>query len=268
MEKSEGYGMFDFSSMKTRLVMVISGVSLASTILIGGFFIFENVRENQESIASYRQDIEANVEAQLKEEKDHCWREAFKRHFLISKQPELTMQQRVDALLVRSIKIIIKEHLKKIALNLPKVIDELVKLQKNCPEEYERYQQYFNALASNDGLKINSVDHTNALDRSFGYIFRGMIDYDKNKRKSMLWQCGLEMDDDHILVQESIQDIMSVLTDFKQLDTEHLAWVEEYRSALEKVQTYSRLDFMEFFALMLKMDVIVELRNIGMVNYD
>ena len=84
----------------------------------------------------------------------------------------------------------------------------------------------------------------------------------------MLWQCGLEMDDDHILVQESIQDIMSVLTDFKQLDTEHLAWVEEYRSALEKVQTYSQLDFMEFFALMLKMDVIVELRNIGMVNYD
>ena len=44
--------MFDFSSMKTRLVMVIGGVSLASTILIGGFFIFENVRENQESIAS------------------------------------------------------------------------------------------------------------------------------------------------------------------------------------------------------------------------
>lgn len=209
-----------------------------------------------------------NMEAQLKEEKDLCWREAFKRHFLISKQPELTMQQRVDALLVRSIKIIIKEHLKKIAINLPKVIDELVKLQKYCPEEYKRYQQYFNALASNDGLKINSVDHTNALDRSFGYMFRSKIDYDKNKRKSMLWQWGLEMDDNQNLVRESIQDIMSVLTDFKQLDAERLAWVEEYRSALEKVQTYSRLDFVEFFALMLKMDVIVELRNIGMVNYD
>lgn len=178
------------------------------------------------------------------------------------------MQQRVDALLVRSIKIIIKEHLKKIAINLPKVIDELVKLQKYCPEEYERYQQYFNALASNDGLKINSVDHTNALDRSFGYMFRSKIDYDKNKRKSMLWQWGLEMDDNQNLVRESIQDIMSVLTDFKQLDAERLAWVEEYRSALEKVQTYSRFDFVEFFALMLKMDVIVELRNIGMVNYD
>lgn len=45
-----------------------------------------------------------NMEAQLKEEKDLCWREAFKRHFLISKQPELTMQQRVDALLVRSLR--------------------------------------------------------------------------------------------------------------------------------------------------------------------
>ena len=49
--------MFDFSSMKTRLVMMISGVSLASTILIGGFFIFENVRYNEASIASYRQEI-------------------------------------------------------------------------------------------------------------------------------------------------------------------------------------------------------------------
>ncbi|MCI6085604.1 MAG: methyl-accepting chemotaxis protein [Selenomonas sp.] len=58
----------ELSSMKTRLIAVISGVSLASTILIGGFFIFETVRENQESIASYRQDLESNVETQLKEE--------------------------------------------------------------------------------------------------------------------------------------------------------------------------------------------------------
>ena len=209
-----------------------------------------------------------NMEAQLKEEKDLCWREAFKRHFLISKQPELTMQQRVDALLVRSIKIIIKEHLKKIAINLPKVVDELVKMQKNSPEEYERYRQYFSVLASNDGLTLKPIDHTNALDRSFGYIFRGMIDYDKNKRKSMSWLWRFEKDDDDKLVRDSIQDIMPVLADFKQLDAERLAWVEEYRSALTKVQADSQLDFVEFFALMLKMDVIVELRNIGMVNYD
>ena len=82
-----------------------------------------------------------NMEAQLKEEENLCWREAFKRHFHISKQPEQTKQQRVDALLVRSIKIIIKEHLKKIAINLPKVIDELSKMQKNSPEEYEQYRQ-------------------------------------------------------------------------------------------------------------------------------
>ena len=117
-------------------------------------------------------------------------------------------------------------------------------------------------------MKINSVDHTNALDRSFGYMFRSKIDYDKNKRKSMLWQWGLEMDDNQNLVRESIQDIMSVLTDFKQLDAERLAWVEEYESALVRVQANNRFDFVKFFALMLKMDVVVELRNIGMVNYD
>lgn len=209
-----------------------------------------------------------NMEAQLKEEENLCWREAFKRHFHISKQPEQTKQQRVDALLVRSIKIIIKEHLKKIAINLPKVIDELARMQKNSPEEYERYRQYFNVLTSNDGLTLKAVDHTNALDRSFGYIFRGMIDYDKNQRKSMLWQWGKELDDDCISVLDSIRDIKPVLADFKQLDAERLAWVEEYGSALVKVQANNRFDFVEFFALMLKMDVIVELRNIGMVNYD
>lgn len=209
-----------------------------------------------------------NMEAQLKEKEDHSWREAFKRHFHISKQPEQTKQQRVDALLVRSIKIIIKEHLKKIAINLPKVIDELSKMQKNCPEEYERYRQYFNVLTSNDGLTLKAVDRTNALDRSFGYTFRGMIDYDMNKRKSMLWQWGNELDDDCISVLDSIRDIKPVLADFRQLDAERLAWVEEYRSALVKVQANNRFDFVKFFALMLKMDVIVELRNIGMVNYD
>lgn len=209
-----------------------------------------------------------NMEAQLKEEENLCWREAFKRHFHISKQPEQTKQQRVDALLVRSIKIIIKEHLKKIAINLPKVVDELARMQKNSPEEYEQYRQYFNVLTSNDGLTLKAVDHTNALDRSFGYIFRGLIDYDMNKRKSMLWQWGNELDDDCISVLDSIRDIKPVLADFRQLDAERLAWVEEYRSALVKVQANNRFDFVEFFALMLKMDVIVELRNIGMVNYD
>lgn len=209
-----------------------------------------------------------NMEAQLKEEENLCWREAIKRHFHISKQSEQTKQQRVDALLVRSIKIIIKEHLKKIAINLPKVIDELARMQKNSPEEYEQYRQYFNVLTSNDGLTLKAVDHTNALDRSFGYIFRGMIDYDKNKRKSMSWQWGNELDDDYVSVLDSIRDIKPVLADFKQLDAERLAWVEEYRSALVKVQANNRFDFVEFFALMLKMDVIVELRNIGMVNYD
>ena len=60
--------MFELSSMKARLIMAISGVSLASTILIGGLFIYGNVRDNRASIASYRQDLETNVETQLKEE--------------------------------------------------------------------------------------------------------------------------------------------------------------------------------------------------------
>lgn len=84
----------------------------------------------------------------------------------------------------------------------------------------------------------------------------------------MSWQWGKELDDDYISVLYLIRDIKPVLADFKQLDAERLAWVEDYRSTLVKVQADVRFDFVEFFALMLKMDVIVELRNIGMVNYD
>ena len=60
--------MLGLKSMKTQLVMAISGVSLATTVLIGGFFIYGNVRDNEASIASYRQDLETSVETKLKDE--------------------------------------------------------------------------------------------------------------------------------------------------------------------------------------------------------
>jgi methyl-accepting chemotaxis protein len=54
--------------MKTRLIQAISGVSLASTVLIGGFFIVGNIHDNEATLASYRQDLETSVEARLKDE--------------------------------------------------------------------------------------------------------------------------------------------------------------------------------------------------------
>ena len=60
--------MFQLSSMKARLIAAISGVALASTILIGGFFIYKDVQSNRAQLASYRQDLSQNIDNSLKGE--------------------------------------------------------------------------------------------------------------------------------------------------------------------------------------------------------
>ncbi len=60
--------MFQLSSMKARLMATISAISLASTLLISGFFIYEDVQSNHAQLQSYRQDLETHVEDSLKGE--------------------------------------------------------------------------------------------------------------------------------------------------------------------------------------------------------
>ena len=209
-----------------------------------------------------------NMEAELKEEEDLGWCKALVRRFVKDKSSQLPKEERVKMLLMRSIRIMIIEHVKKVAVNLSKVIEELYKMKKDSPEEFERYRKYFNVLDSNNGLILDSVDHTNALDRSFGYTFRSIINYDYKKRKTMLLQLRFADNEEFVVVRNSVNAITTLLSDFKQLDPERFAWVDEYSRTLVSFQIENHFDFVEFFALMLKMDVIFELRNIGMVNYD
>lgn len=209
-----------------------------------------------------------NMEAELKEEEDLGWCKALVRRFVKDKSSQLPKEERVKTLLMRSIRIMIIEHVKKVAVNLSKVIEELYKMKKDSPEEFERYRKYFNVLDSNDGLILDSVDHTNALDRSFGYTFRSIINYDYKKRKTMLLQLRFADNEEFVVVRNSVNAITTLLPDFKQLDPERFAWVDEYSRTLVSFQIESHFDFVKFFTMMLKMDVIVELRNIGMVNYD
>lgn len=209
-----------------------------------------------------------NMEAELKEEEDLGWCKALVCRFVKDKSSQLPKEERVKTLLMRSIRIMIIEHVKKVAVNLSKVIEELYKMKKDSPEEFERYRKYFNVLDSNDGLILDSVDHTNALDRSFGYTFRSIINYDYKKRKTMLLQLRFADNEEFVVVRNSVNAITILLSDFKQLDPERFAWVDEYSRTLVGFQIESHFDFVKFFTMMLKMDVIVELRNIGMVNYD
>ena len=60
--------MLGLSSMKTKLIAAISGVSIATTVLIGGFFLYGNYRDSQDSLVSYREDLEQNIEREMKGE--------------------------------------------------------------------------------------------------------------------------------------------------------------------------------------------------------
>ena len=60
--------MLKISSMKTRLMLAICGVSIVSTLCIGAYFIVNTVRDNHAQLATYRADLEDSVGSQLKGE--------------------------------------------------------------------------------------------------------------------------------------------------------------------------------------------------------
>ncbi len=57
-----------FSSMKTRLICIIVGVSVVTMVCIGGFFIHNSIVDNETQLANYRRDLERSVEDQLRGE--------------------------------------------------------------------------------------------------------------------------------------------------------------------------------------------------------
>ncbi len=60
--------MFDFKSMKMRLVAAIVGVSVATMACVLAIVIYSSVQDNKSQLASYRKDLEASVEKKLIEE--------------------------------------------------------------------------------------------------------------------------------------------------------------------------------------------------------
>ena len=58
----------ELSSMKAKLIAAISGVSIATTVLIGGFFLYGNYKESQDTLVNYRADLEQNIEREMKGE--------------------------------------------------------------------------------------------------------------------------------------------------------------------------------------------------------
>jgi methyl-accepting chemotaxis protein len=60
--------MFDFHSMKTKLIAFIVGVSVITMACVGGFFIYANVESNHQQLQNYRTQLESDVEDSLRQE--------------------------------------------------------------------------------------------------------------------------------------------------------------------------------------------------------
>ncbi len=58
--------MFEFKSMKTRLTVILVGVSVLTTLCVGGFFINNIVQDNKAQLINYRQDQERAIEEKLR----------------------------------------------------------------------------------------------------------------------------------------------------------------------------------------------------------
>lgn len=57
-----------FGSMKSRLIGVIVGTSILSILILGAFFTYTIISDNETQLKNYRRDLEASVEASLKGE--------------------------------------------------------------------------------------------------------------------------------------------------------------------------------------------------------
>lgn len=57
-----------FTSMKARLISIIVGVSVLTTICVGGFFIYNSVQDSHKELQLYRETLETEIEFKLRDE--------------------------------------------------------------------------------------------------------------------------------------------------------------------------------------------------------
>ena len=67
---------------------------------------------------------------------------------------------------------------------------------------------------------------------------------------------------------ESIDKILKTLQNLEKISPEDFRWLKLYGEMLVDIKEKKEFDFQKFFLLMLIMDILVELPNIGMVNYE
>ena len=126
------------------------------------------------------------------------------------------------------------------------------------------------------------VDHTGAKNRSMNALFGKIYPLDaasipdlqfimKSKKAAKPTEdvitCELSKNEYDKLC-ENIKDIVDYIDSIRASHPEVYNELEAYAAMAEAFGSSLKINFLEFFDIALRLDAIVELRSIGMVNYD
>ena len=217
-----------------------------------------------------------NMEAKLNEEGPLGWG---KRIMLSLKKDKKTDGQkaedekaRVRLLLSRSMEIMVYEHLTKLSTSLPKTLG-VIEENKDGSAVFGKNLLYLKMISATAGLDMDGIDHTDAMKRSFEYLYDDEIvegrDREKKVDGTLLWTWRYKAGDMYKAekTDKALKQITSCLPALKRVAPDQLKWLDEYSAALVRIGNEEQIDFVQFFPLMLRMDVIAELKNIGMVDF-
>lgn len=173
-----------------------------------------------------------------------------------------------DSFLLRSLELMLTEHLSKLPKALKELIDKMDKWKDNT-NKHGKYLSYFKALTKTNGFELE-CDHTDALDRSFDTAYGTLVDkFGKDGKDGKTLNCKWNYKSgENSEIEKEINSVLKNLPDLKKISPKDFEWLEAYKNMLQTIKNKDEFDLMQFFPLMLKMDILAELPKIGMVNYE
>lgn len=179
-----------------------------------------------------------------------------------NKQTNATAKEQMKELIVRTAKIMVSEHLKKIVKSLHEF---LMSDEKNFNFTKGRsHTAYLQLMSMSYDLNFKDIDHTGALIRSFLFFLGEEGRHHDDQIMKRLKALPYSSDDKG---SESIDGIFSQLQIMEQKYPKYIGYFAKYQQLLQELKKTQTLDFVAFFPAMLLIDAIVETIKIGMVNY-
>lgn len=173
----------------------------------------------------------------------------------------------IKELAYRSIDMMVIEHLLRLPYFLKEFLYELHCCMNSANvKEQTKYFQYLELFA-NDKDVFLECDKFATLQRSFRFLFR-INRKEDGGYKPLLHTCNFDHYMPKYFAFFPIDEILHILPELERINPKNFDWLKLYKVTLHAIRGKEEIDFQSFFPLMLKMDILVELPKIGMVNYE